>query len=99
MSGREILTKLMRNYKFRKKMKISSIVKENINFWERDIFINNDLQESVLKIEKETSLIMTEIFDTELSQDKKEVAEYIEGYVARKVKKYFKCYVCNNKII
>ena len=80
-------------------MKISSIVKENINFWERDIFINNDLQESVLKIEKETSLIMTEIFDTELSQDKKEVAEYIEGYVARKVKKYFKCYVCNNKII
>ena len=43
MSGREILTKLMRNYKFRKKMKISSIVKENINFWERDIFINNDL--------------------------------------------------------
>ena len=99
MSGREILTKLMRNYKFRKKMKISSIVKENINFWERDIFINNDLQESVLKIGKETSLIMTEIFDTELSQDKKEVAEYIEGYVARKVKKYLKCYVCNNKII
>ena len=99
MSGREILTKLMRNYKFRKKMKISSIVKENINFWERDIFINNDLQESVLKIEKETSLIMTEIFDTELSQDKKEVAEYIEDYVARKVKKYLKCYVCNNKII
>ena len=99
MSGREILTKLMRNYKFRKKMKISSIVKENINFWERDIFINNDLQESVLKIEKETSLIMTEIFDTELSQDKKEVAECIEGYVARKVKKYLKCYVCNNKII
>ena len=99
MSGREILTKLMRNYKFRKKMKISSIVKENINFWERDIFINNDLQESVLKIEKETSLIMTEIFDTELSQDKKEVAEYIEGYVTRKVKKYLKCYVCNNKII
>ena len=80
-------------------MKISSIVKENINFWERDIFINNDLQESVLKIEKETSLIMTEIFDTELSQDKKEVAEYIEDYVARKVKKYLKCYVCNNKII
>ena len=42
---------------------------------------------------------MTEIFDTELSQDNKQVAEYIEGYVARIVKKYLKCYVCNNKII
>ena len=99
MSGREILSKLIRNYKFRKKMKISSIVKENINFWERGIFINNDLKVSVLKIEKETPLIMTEIFDTELSQDNKQVTEYIEGYVARIVKKYLKCYVCNNKII
>ena len=25
-------------------MKISSFVKENINFWEEDIFINNDLK-------------------------------------------------------
>ena len=52
---REILSKLRRRYKFRKfkKLKMNSIVKENVNFWEEDIFINNDLKETVLKIEKD----------------------------------------------
>ena len=80
-------------------MKISSIVKENINFWEEDIFVNNDLQETVLKIEKEISTIMTEIFKTELSEDSKQVAVYIASYVPKKIKKHLKCIVCNNKII
>ena len=72
---------------------------KNINFWGEDIFVNNDLKETVLKIKKEISPIMTEIFEIELSEDSKQVVRYIAGYVAKKIKKHFKCRVCNNKII
>ena len=42
---------------------------------------------------------MREIFETEFSKDSKKVAVYIAGYVANRIKKHFKCHVCNNKII
>ena len=58
--------------------------------------MKNDLKETVLKIEKELSPIMKEIFEIELSEDSKQVAAYIAGYVDRKIKK---CHVCKNKII
>ena len=40
-----------------------------------------------MKIEKEISPIMTEIFETELSEDSKQVAVYIAGYIAGYVAK------------
>ena len=40
---------------------MNSIVKENVNFWEEDIFINNDLKETVLKIEKDILPIKTDM--------------------------------------
>ena len=42
---------------------------------------------------------MTEIFETELIEGSKQVAVYLAGYVAKKIKKHLKCHVCNNKII
>ena len=42
---------------------------------------------------------MTEIFETELIESSKQVAVYLAGYVAKKIKKHLKCHVCNNKII
>ena len=42
---------------------------------------------------------MTGIFETELSEDNKQVAVYIPDYVAKLVKKRLKCHVCNNKIV
>ena len=80
-------------------LKISSFVKENINFWEEDIFINNDFEETAMKIEKEMSPIMTQISEIELSEDSEQVTVYIPRYVVRKIKKHLKCHVCNNKII
>ena len=59
----------------------------------------NELKETVMKIEKEISTIMTEIFEIELSEDNKQVAVYIAGYVAKKIKKLLTCHVCNNKVI
>ena len=42
---------------------------------------------------------MTDIFETELSQDSKQVAVCIADCVVKKIKKHLKCHVCNNKII
>ena len=42
---------------------------------------------------------MTEIFEIELSEDSKQVAVCIAGYVAKRLKKHLKCHVCNSKII
>ena len=52
-----------------------------------------------MKIEKEISPIMTEISETEFSEDSKQGAVYIPGYVTKKIKKHLKCHVGNNKII
>ena len=41
-----------------------------------------------MKIEKEISSIMTEIFETEFSEGSKQLAVYIAGYVAKKIKKH-----------
>ena len=99
MGGGRFLVSLREVTNSLKKLKISSFVKESINFWEEDVFIIIDLKETVLKIEKEVSPIMTKIFETELSEDSKQVAVYIAGYVAKKIKKHLKCQVCNKKII
>ena len=45
-----ILSSLREVTNSEKCFKISSFVKENINFWEEDIFINDDLKETVLNI-------------------------------------------------
>ena len=51
-----------------------------------------------MSVEKEI-ISMTDIFETELSQDSKQVAVYIADCVVKKIKKHLKCHVCNNKII
>ena len=64
MSGGRFLVSLLREVTNSEKiLKISSFVKENINFWEENIFINNDLKETVLKIEMEISPIMTDFWN------------------------------------
>ena len=53
-----------------------------------DAPLNDDLKKTVMKIEKEISPIMTEIFEIEFSKDSKQLAVYIGGYVAKKIKKH-----------
>ena len=52
MSGERFLVRLREVTNSENFLKISSFVKENINFWQEDIFINNDLKETVMKIGK-----------------------------------------------
>ena len=61
MSGGRFLVSLEEVTNSEKFLKINSIVKENVNFWEEDIFINNDLKETVLKIEKDLLPIKTDM--------------------------------------
>ena len=61
MSGGRFLVSLEEVTNSEKFLKINSIVKENVNFWEEDIFINNDLKETVLKIEKDILPIKTDM--------------------------------------
>ena len=44
-----------------------------------------------MKIEKEISPIMTEIFETEFSEDSKQLAVYIAGYVSNFSKRANQC--------
>ena len=52
IGGGRFLVKLRKVKNSENFLRMSSIVKENINFWEEEVFINNDLKETVLKIEK-----------------------------------------------
>ena len=61
MSGGRFLVSLEEVTNSENFLKINSIVKENVNFWEEDIFINNDLQETFLKIEKNIPPIKTDM--------------------------------------
>ena len=79
ISGGRFLVSLREVKNSEKFLKISSIVKENINFWEEEIFINNDLKKTVLKIEKGDISNVTDIFETEFSEDSKQVTVYIAG--------------------
>ena len=61
MSGGRFLVSLEEVTNSENFLKMNSIVKENVNFWEEDIFINNDLKETVLKIEKDILPIKTDM--------------------------------------
>ena len=61
MSGGRFLVSLEEVTNSEKFLKINSIVKEIVNVWEEDIFINNDLKETVLKIEKDILPIKTDM--------------------------------------
>ena len=61
MSGERFLVSLEEVTNSENVLTMNSIVKENVNFWEEDIFINNDLKETVLKIEKDILTIKTDM--------------------------------------
>ena len=61
MSGERFLVSLEEVTNSENVLTMNSIVKENVNFWEEDIFINNDLKETVLKIEKDILPIKTDM--------------------------------------
>ena len=58
-----------------------------------------DLDSVLAQIKVELSELQTEILEAELSDDTKEVAVTVSGYVAKKLVKRSKCSVCPSKLI
>ena len=78
MSGGRFLVSLLEVSNSERILRLRSIIKEGINFWEEDIKKDIDI-ESMSLIDAELSNITTEILEAELNDDSKEVAVTIGG--------------------
>ena len=77
------------------------MVKEGFNFWEEDSGLHKSSNPQVLEnFYAEMSDMSTEIIASELSDDSRQVAVTIAGYVyaARQVQKKIQCSACSNKL-
>jgi len=73
---------------------MKSLLKENICFWKEDVSVDEENNFDAIKEylnEREN-----EIEGAELSRESEEVAVYISGYVAKKLRKRLSCTDCNN---
>ena len=79
-------------------MAVRSLVKEDINFWEENIYqtFENSIFENIMQ---DITLLSTEMLECQLSEDSMEVAVTIAGYVAKKLKKRFGCQICDQKMV
>ena len=67
---------------------LTSALKENLNFWEVEVYSpKKEVSEMVAKVKGEISNLSTELFEIENSDDTREVALMIAGYIARKLSK------------
>ena len=99
MSGGRFLVGLREVNSSEKILMLSSILKEDINFWETDVVSKTDVSETVENILKEIEKMATEIFEIELHNDTKEVAVMVAGYIAKKLKEKIQCTVCETKFV
>ena len=84
MCGGRFLVSLLEVSNSERILRLSSIIKEGINFWEEDIKKDIDIESMMSLIYAELSNTTTEIFEAELNDDSKEVAVTIGGYIAKK---------------
>ena len=94
MSGGRFLVGLRKVNSSEKVLKIRSLLKENINFWEEDLQIEVNQSDAVGKLIAEVKERWCDMDDVSLSPDSRELAIYIAGYI---VKKYIKRVNCSDK--
>ena len=71
-------------------------MKEGIFFWDEDVFEENKENDC---LQSELSEISTELMEISLSDDSKEVAVTVAGYIARNLKKNVSCKNCAQLLI
>ena len=79
MSGGRFLVSLLEVSNSERILKLRSILKEGINFWEEDVTLDVDLDSVLAQIKVELSELQTEILEAEVSDDTKEVAVTVSG--------------------
>ena len=98
MSGGRFLVSLLEVCSSEKILAVRSLLKEDIYFWEENIYqtFENSIFENIMQ---NITLLSTEMLECQLSEDGMEVAVTIAGYVARKLKKRFGCQICDQKMV
>ena len=95
MSGGRFLVALREVNSSEKILKIRSLLKENINFWEEDLSISTNSDEKKKKLTELISEKKSDVDELIFSKDSREVAVYVAGYVAKKCVDYLKnCDIC-----
>ena len=90
MSGGRFLVALGEVNSSEKILKIRSLLKENINFWEEDLSISTNSDEKKKKLTELISEKKSDVDELIFSKDSREVAVYVAGYVAKKCVDYLK---------
>ena len=100
MSGGRFLVSLLEVCNSEKILAVRSLLKEDIIFWDENIYQTFDIEYSTLEnIMQDIALLSSEILECQLSEDSMEVAVTIAGYIAKKLKKRFKCLSCGQKMV
>ena len=100
MSGRRFLVSLQEVNTSEKNLMLTGVPKENLNFCEEDVYSpRREVPEMVAKVKGEIPNLSTELLETEISDDTREVTIMIAGYIAKKLRKRKVCPVCKAKLI
>ena len=99
MSGGRFLVSLCEVTHSERILAIDSLLREGVNFWEEDLRPTSADNEDMEKINKEVSEIACEIMTSQLTDESREVATTIAGYVAKKLYKRTKCTNCQRRCV
>ena len=95
MSGGRFLVSLREVKSSEKIVLLTSTMREEINFWEENVKCENQTDLAVQEIEEKNSDFFNEVLEAELSDDTKEVAAYISGFIVKKMLKNKNCKECS----
>ena len=94
MSGGNFLVSLKEVQDTEKILVCKSLMREQIDFWEKDLFCKNDISPQMLH-DLEDHMQSVDVEDLILVDDSQEVGVFIAGYIANKIHKKLNCTVCH----
>ena len=78
---------------------LTSVIKEDINFWEHDLYANKDLTESWQHFKKDISIFASKMHESCLLADSLKVSATVSGYIAKKINEKVQCDGCTLHLI
>ena len=100
MSGGRFLVGLAEVKNSEKILILSSLIKENINFWDEDVYESTEKQDQQMSdLLDEIDMISVEVQEACLEKETREVSVAVSGYIAKKIGEKVKCDDCNPFLI
>ena len=94
MSGGRFLVSLTEVNNSQRILLLTSVIKEDINFWEHDLYEIKDLTLSWQHFKKDISIFASQMHESCLSADSLEVSATVSGYIAKKINEKVQCDAC-----